>query len=75
MNEQIGDSHMIVYEDSNCQIELIPAEFPGCYFVTVDDDPEHYLSTSATSLVEAEDIIEEIKAEIFEVNGQFGVGA
>ena len=47
------------------RIDITEANFPGCYFVTVDDDPEHYLSTSCVSPVEAIDhainILEEMK--------------
>lgn len=46
------------------RIDITEADFPGCYFVTVDDDPEHYLSTSCVSPMEARDwaihILEEL---------------
>lgn len=66
---------MIIYDDAWCKIEITEANFPGCYYVTVDDDPEHYLSTSSIGLDEAKADAEEARAQFIEDNGQFGVGA
>ena len=66
---------MIIYDDAWCRIEITEAGFPGCYHVTVDDDPEHYLSTSAVGLTNAMAEAEEARDLFLEDNNQFGVGA
>jgi len=66
---------MIIYDDAWCKIEIVEASFPGCYFVTVDDDPEHNLSTSSVGLNNAKADAEEIRDYFIEDNNQFGVGA
>ena len=48
------------------RVELVPADFPGCYFVTVDEDPEHKLSTYAMSEKEAKLLVVEIAEELKE---------
>ena len=66
----------IVYDDATCKVVIEECEhMRGCYYVTVDDDPEHYLSTSSIGRIEAEDDAEEIRQQFIEDNGQFGVGA
>lgn len=64
---------MIVYNDAWCKIEITPANFPGCYFVTLDDDQE--ASQACVSLDEAKDVAEEMREAFIEDNGQFGMGA
>lgn len=66
---------MIIYDDNLCRIEITEADFRGCYFVTVDNDPEHPLSTSSVGLDNAKADAEEARAQFIEDNGQFGVGA
>lgn len=59
---------MIVYDDEHGKIEITPAAFPGCYFVTFNDDPEHYRSTSCVSLAEAyreADCIRQLRRDYF----------
>ncbi len=57
------------------QVDITEADFPGCYFITVEDDPEHALSTTVVSLQEAEDLADEIREQWEIDNGQFGVGS
>ena len=66
---------MIFCDDINCKISIEPAEFVYCYFVIVDDDPEHALNQSCISEQEAWSTAAEIRAEIVADNSQFGVGA
>ncbi len=65
-----------VYDDDLCKVVIEECyHMRGCYYVTVDDDPEHPLSTSAVSRVEAYHDVEEARAQFIEDNGQFGAGA
>lgn len=64
---------MMCYDDHWCKIEITPADFPGCYFVTLDDDQE--TSQACISLEEAKNTAEEMREAFLEEHGQFGVGA
>ncbi len=66
---------MIYCDDHFCKITVEPADYPGCYFVIVDNDPEHVLGQACISESEAWAAAVDIRAEIVEDNSQFGVGA
>jgi len=66
---------VIIYDDAWCRIEIAEGAFPGCYHVTVDDDPKHYLSTSSVGLDNAKADAKEARAQFIEDNNEFGVGA
>ena len=66
---------MIFCDDINCKISIEPAAFVGCYFVIVDDDPEHPLNQSCISEQEAWEIAADVREEFLEDNGRMGVGA
>lgn len=62
--------------DQVCKISIEPAlSMAGCFYVIVDDDPEHVLNQACISESEAWETAAEIRREIVEDSGQFGVGA
>ena len=63
---------MIVYNDVYCKIEISAAQYPGCYFVILDDDDE--CAVSCTSLVEAEQEAQVMRDEFLDDHGFPGVG-
>ncbi len=48
------------------QVEVSPGDYPGTYWVTVNDDPEHELSQSCVSRQAALDIMVEINQQMAE---------
>ena len=64
---------MMMYDDHWCKIEIVPANFPGCYHVILDDDPES--AQACVHLYEAKEVAEEMREAFLEEHGQFGVGS
>ena len=64
---------MMMYDDHWCKIEITPANFPGCYFVTLDDDQES--AEPCISLEIAKEVAEEMREAFLEEHGQFGIGS
>ncbi len=48
------------------RIDCVPGGFPGTYFITVNDDPEHPMSTSCANLEDALHAVADINAAIAE---------